>query len=220
MAEVVHRLVEHFDWHGKVGVAFPAVVRNGVARSAANIDHSWIGTDIDAVFTAASELRRPRHQRRRRRRSRRDALRRRTERTGVVIMLTFGTGIGSGLFLDGKLVPNTELGHLYLDGEEAEHRAAAIVRDREKLSWKEWGRPRPPLPRTRRVPVLARPVHRRRWGQPQGRQVAAVRRRSTTEIVAADARERGRHRRRRARRRAGRRPAETHRATAQRRERD
>ena len=60
-------------------------------------------------------------------------------RDGVVIMLTFGTGIGSGLFLDGKLVPNTELGHLLLDGEQAEHRAAAVVRDREHLSWKEWG---------------------------------------------------------------------------------
>jgi polyphosphate glucokinase len=60
-------------------------------------------------------------------------------RDGVVIMLTFGTGIGSGLFLDGKLVPNSELGHLLLDGEEAEHRAAAVVRDREHLSWKEWG---------------------------------------------------------------------------------
>ena len=140
MAKVVHRLVEHFDWHGKVGVAFPAVVHNGVARTAANIDPSWIGTDVDAVFTAASNcavhvindadaagLAEMRYEIGR-------------ERTGVVIMLTFGTGIGSGMFLDGKLLPNTELGHLYLDGEEAEHRAAAIVRDREQLSWKEWGR--------------------------------------------------------------------------------
>jgi polyphosphate glucokinase len=139
MAKVVHRLVEHFDWHGKVGVAFPAVVRNGVARTAANIDPSWIGTDVDAVFTAASNcavhvindadaagLAEMRYGIGR-------------ERTGVVIMMTFGTGIGSGMFLDGDLLPNTELGHLYLDGEEAEHRAAAIVREREKLSWKEWG---------------------------------------------------------------------------------
>jgi polyphosphate glucokinase len=140
MAKVVHRLVEHFDWHGKVGVAFPAVVRNGVARTAANIDPSWIGTDVDAVFTAASNcavhvindadaagLAEMRYGAGR-------------KRAGVVIMLTFGTGIGSGMFLDGQLVPNTELGHLYLDGEEAEHRAAAIVRDREELSWKDWGR--------------------------------------------------------------------------------
>jgi polyphosphate glucokinase len=140
MARVVVRLVEHFDWHGKVGVAFPAVVRNGVAHTAANIDPSWIGTDVDAVFTAASGcavhvindadaagLAEMRYGAGR-------------GRAGVVVMLTFGTGIGSGMFLDGQLVPNTELGHLYLDGDEAEHRAAAIVREREKLSWRDWGR--------------------------------------------------------------------------------
>jgi polyphosphate glucokinase len=139
MADVVRRLVEHFEWEGNVGVAFPTVVRNGVARTAANIDKSWIGTDIDAVFTKASGqpvhvindadaagLAEMRYGAGR-------------GRDGVVIMLTFGTGIGSGLFLDGKLVPNTELGHLLLDGEEAEHRAAAVIRDREHLSWKEWG---------------------------------------------------------------------------------
>ena len=139
MADVVRRLVEHFEWEGNVGVAFPTVVRNGVARTAANIDKSWIGTDIDAVFTKASGqpvhvindadaagLAEMRYGAGR-------------GRDGVVIMLTFGTGIGSGLFLDGKLVPNTELGHLLLDGEEAEHRGAAVIRDREHLSWKEWG---------------------------------------------------------------------------------
>jgi polyphosphate glucokinase len=139
MADVVRQLVEHFEWEGKVGVAFPAVVSNGVARTAANIDKSWIGTDIDAVFTKASGqpvhvindadaagLAEMRYGAGR-------------GRDGVVIMLTFGTGIGSGLFLDGKLVPNTELGHLLLDGEEAEHRAAAVVRDREHLSWEKWG---------------------------------------------------------------------------------
>jgi polyphosphate glucokinase len=139
MADVVRQLVEHFEWEGNVGVAFPAVVRNGVARTAANIDKSWIGTDIDAVFTKASGqpvhvindadaagLAEMRYGAGR-------------GRDGVVIMLTFGSGIGSGLFLDGKLVPNTELGHVLLDGKEAEHRAAAVVRDREHLSWKEWG---------------------------------------------------------------------------------
>jgi polyphosphate glucokinase len=140
MAKVVHRLVEHFDWRGKVGVAFPTVVRNGIARSAANIDPVWIGTDIDRVFTDASGcavhvindadaagLAEMRYGAGR-------------NRAGVVIMLTFGTGIGSGMFIDGQLVPNTELGHLYLDGAEAEHRAAAIVRERQELSWKDWGR--------------------------------------------------------------------------------
>jgi polyphosphate glucokinase len=140
MADVVRQLVEHFDWEGKVGVAFPAVVRNGVARTAANIDESWIGTDVDHVFSAASG--RPVH-------VINDAdaaglaemrFGAGRGRDGVVIMITFGTGIGSGFFLDGSLVPNTELGHLLLDGDEAEHRAAAVVRDRERLSWKEWGK--------------------------------------------------------------------------------
>ena len=139
MARVVGQLVEHFEWKGKVGVAFPAVVRNGIARTAANIDKAWIGTDIDAVFTEASG--RPVHVINDADAAGLAEMRygEGREREGVVIMLTFGTGIGSGLFLDGKLVPNTELGHLLLDGKEAEHRAAAVIRDREHLSWKEWG---------------------------------------------------------------------------------
>jgi polyphosphate glucokinase len=130
------------DWHGPVGATFPAVIQHGVARSAANVDKSWINTDVDAVFTeaapgtadvyvlndadaaglaearfgAAKDVR------------------------GVVIMLTFGTGIGSALLMDGVLVPNTELGHLELDGRDAEKRAAASARDEEKLSYKEWAK--------------------------------------------------------------------------------
>jgi polyphosphate glucokinase len=139
MADVVRQLVEHFEWEGNVGVAFPAVVRSGVARTAANIDTSWIVTDIDAVFTKASG--RPVHVINDADAAGLAEMRYGSGRgrDGVVIMLTFGTGIGSGVFLDGKLVPNSELGHLLLDGEEAEHRAAAVIRDREHLSWKEWG---------------------------------------------------------------------------------
>lgn len=138
MAHVVTELIDHFDWQGPVGVTFPAVVHHGVARTAANIDESWIGTDIDAVFTAASgrdvhvindadaaglaEVRFGAGR----------------DRDGVVMLFTFGTGIGSALFVDGRLVPNTELGHLELDGKLAEHRAAASARDRNKLSWKDW----------------------------------------------------------------------------------
>jgi polyphosphate glucokinase len=138
MADVVRQLCEHFEWTGSVGVAFPTIVRNGVARSAANIDPSWIDTDIDAVFTKASgcdvhvindadaagiaEVRFGAGR----------------GHDGVVLMLTFGTGIGSGLFHDGVLVPNTEFGHLELDGHDAESRAAASARDRDDLSWAEW----------------------------------------------------------------------------------
>lgn len=138
MAEVVCELIEHHGWSGPLGVAFPAVVRNGVVRSAANIDKSWLNVDADELFTNVSGL---------------DVHMLNDAdaagiaemqfgigrgRPGVVMMLTFGTGIGSGLFVDGVLVPNTELGHLELDGHEAEKRAAASARDRDDLSWKEW----------------------------------------------------------------------------------
>lgn len=138
MAEVVTRLLDHFEWSGHAGVTFPGVVHHGVARSAANVDKAWIGTDIDAVFTEASgrqvtvindadaaglaEMRYGAG----------------CERDGVVMLFTFGTGVGSALFLDGKLVPNTELGHMELDGQEAEKHTAASARDREDLSWKAW----------------------------------------------------------------------------------
>jgi polyphosphate glucokinase len=140
MAEVVGQLVRHFQWTGPVGVTFPAVVRKGVTLSAANVDKSWIGTDADALFTKvigndvrvindadAAGLAEMRYGAGR-------------DRHGVVLVLTFGTGIGSGLFIDGVLVPNTELGHLEVDGDDAEHRAAASAHDREGLSWKEWAK--------------------------------------------------------------------------------
>lgn len=138
MADVVVQLVSQHRWDGPVGVAFPAIVHNGVVRSAANIDASWLDVDADATFSAATGL----------------AVHMVNDadaaglaemhwgagrdRAGVVIMLTFGTGIGSGLFLDGVLVPNTELGHVELDGSDAEVRAAASARDRDDISWKLW----------------------------------------------------------------------------------
>lgn len=138
MAEVVVELARHHGWGGNVGCAFPAVVRNGVVRSAANIDESWLDVNADEVFgdalglgvhmindADAAGLAEVRYGVA-------------AGRGGVVIMLTFGTGIGSGLFIDGVLVPNTELGHLELDGCDAEKRAAASVRKREGLSWSEW----------------------------------------------------------------------------------
>jgi polyphosphate glucokinase len=142
VAEVVVKLVADHDWHGIIGATFPAVVQHGVAKSAANVDKSWIGTDIDATFTravgAGSEVVVLNDA---------DAAGIAEARfgaakgvSGVVILLTFGTGIGSALLVDGRLVPNTELGHLELDGHDAEKRAAASIRDEEKLSWKEWAK--------------------------------------------------------------------------------
>lgn len=142
MSEVVASLVEHHGWEGPVGCAFPAVVQHGVVHSAANIDRSWLEVDVDRLFSE----RLGRHHE--------DGVVMINDadaagiaemrfgvgrgRDGVVILLTFGTGIGSGLFVDGVLVPNTELGHLELDGAVAEHRASAKVRDRERLGWGEW----------------------------------------------------------------------------------
>ena len=138
MAKVVGQLVEHFQFEGHVGVTYPGIVRNGVIHSAANLDKSWIGVDADALFTEASgqdvhvvndadaaglaEVRFGAGR----------------GQQGTVLVLTFGTGIGSGLFRHGILVPNTELGHLEIDGHDAESKAAASAHDREGLSWKEW----------------------------------------------------------------------------------
>jgi len=138
MAEVLCELIRHHRWTGTVGCAFPAIVRDGVVGSAANIDKSWIDVDADALFTKVSglevhmindadaagvaEMRFGAGR----------------DRSGVVMVLTFGTGIGSGLFTEGVLVPNTELGHLELDGVDAESRAAASARKREELGWSKW----------------------------------------------------------------------------------
>ena len=121
-----------------VGVTFPAVIQHGVARTAANVHKSWIDTDVDALMT--SELGRPVHVvndadaagvAEARYGAARDV-------GGIVIVCTLGTGIGTALLLDGRLVPNTELGHLQVDGHDAETRASDSARDRENLSWEKW----------------------------------------------------------------------------------
>src|SRR3954447_3699783 len=123
-----------------VGVTFPAVIQHGVARTAANVDKSWIGTDVAGLLR--SELGRPVRvlndadaagYAENRYGAAKDA-------TGTVFMATLGTGIGSALIVDGVLVPNTELGHLKMGKHEhdAEHLAAESAREREDLSWKDW----------------------------------------------------------------------------------
>jgi polyphosphate glucokinase len=138
LAEVARQLVEHHQWDRPVGVCMPSVVTHGVVRSAANIDDTWLGVDGEELFREV--LGRPVH-------LVNDADAAGVAemrwgagrgRSGVVICLTFGTGIGSGMFVDGALVPNTELGHLELDGSDAEQRAAASIRQRDDLSWKQW----------------------------------------------------------------------------------
>jgi polyphosphate glucokinase len=123
---------------GTVGLAMPSVVQRGIARTAANIDSSWIGVDgasllrarigrpvvflNDADAAGLAEVRWG---------AGRDT-------NGTVIVLTFGTGIGSAIFVDGRLVPNTEFGHMELNGGEAEHWASARVRTEERLDWPAW----------------------------------------------------------------------------------
>lgn len=138
---VVRQLVDHFSWEGAVGVAIPSIVRHGVVHSAANIDQSWMGEDAVKRFSKA--LDRPVSVL-----NDADAAglaelhygHARDYAEGVVILLTLGTGIGSAIFVDGELLPNTELGHLEFHGSDAEHWASAKVREDQKLSWKAWGR--------------------------------------------------------------------------------
>jgi polyphosphate glucokinase len=123
-----------------VCVTFPAVIQRGVARTAANVDKTWIGTDVEALLRET--LGRPV-------RVVNDADAAGYAETrfgaakgveGTVFMATLGTGIGSALIVDGVLVPNTELGHLEVDGKDAETRAADSVRDAEGLSWPQWAK--------------------------------------------------------------------------------
>jgi polyphosphate glucokinase len=140
VADVVGEVVEHFGWNGPVGATFPAVVKDGITLSAANVDREWIGADADGLFTQrlnmpvtvlndadAAGLAEVRFGAGR-------------DRKGVVVMVTLGTGIGSGLFLDGHLVPNSELGHIEIDGKDAERMAADSVRVRKDLKWKDYAK--------------------------------------------------------------------------------
>ncbi|WP_103543610.1 polyphosphate--glucose phosphotransferase [Streptomyces sp. SM1] len=140
VADGVKEVVDHFGWTGPVGVTFPGVVTGGTTvRSAANVDKSWIDTDArvllgdrlgglpvtvvndaDAAGVAEMHFGAGRHHR------------------GTVILLTFGTGIGSAVFVDGVLVPNSELGHLELHGHEAEKRASSKAKEDHDLSWEDW----------------------------------------------------------------------------------
>ncbi|MFJ9522529.1 polyphosphate--glucose phosphotransferase [Kitasatospora sp. NPDC101801] len=138
VVEAVREVVEHFGHQGPVGLTFPGVVVGGRIHTAANVAKDWIGLDAAGLFREtldlpatvlndadAAGLAEVRHGAGK-------------GRDGVVLLLTFGTGIGSALFTDGALVPNTELGHLELRGKDAERRASSAARERHELSWAEW----------------------------------------------------------------------------------
>lgn len=138
--EVIAELIQHFNWKGKVGIGVPAVVKNGVVLTAANIDKGWIGqhinkhlskktgcqveciNDADAAGIAEVHF----------------GAGANTE--GMVFLLTIGTGVGSVIFMDKHLVPNLELGHLEFKNESIERYAADSVRKNLDLSWTDWGK--------------------------------------------------------------------------------
>lgn len=138
VAGVVASLVQHFAWSGAIGCTFPGVVEAGKILTAANLEPSWIGidgaelfgdatgspvtvlNDADAAGIAEMKFGAGKDSR------------------GVVLMLTLGTGVGSALFSDGQLVPNTEFGQILFRGGPAEKFVSDATRKKEALSWKEW----------------------------------------------------------------------------------
>ena len=140
VAAVVAEVAGHFSWTAPIGATMPGVVKNGTLLTAANIDKSWIGTNAAEVFSTATgcavtvlndadaagiaEMKFGAGK----------------GRGGVVVMITLGTGIGCAVFNDGVLLPNTELGHLEINGEDAETLASSRVREENDLSWSKWGK--------------------------------------------------------------------------------
>ena len=140
-AAAIAGIVEHFKYEGKIGVGFPSVVKNGVAMTAANLDKTWIGANIETVISKATgcevialndadaagmaEMRYGKGK----------------GKLGTVVLITIGTGLGSAIFTDGHLLRNTEFGHLLMkNGMIAEKYAADSVRKNEELSWRKWGK--------------------------------------------------------------------------------
>lgn len=138
VAATIAELIASVDYRGPVGVTFPGVVMHGTVMTSANMDHSWNGTSLvdtlapvlpgpvialnDADAAGLAEARYGAGE----------------GRSGLVIMITLGTGIGTALIYDGVLVPNSELGHIEVDGHDAESRASVAARERRHMSWEKW----------------------------------------------------------------------------------
>lgn len=140
VAETVAKIASYFEWNGPIGIGFPAPIKGGVAMMAANISEQWVGVNADGLFSKATgcpcttlndadaaglaemELGAGRGQ------------------PGTVIVLTLGTGIGTAIFYRGKLLPNTEFGHLEMNRKDAEYRASDFARQRDDLSWKKYAK--------------------------------------------------------------------------------
>lgn len=138
VAEIVAEIARHFSWQGPIGCGFPAAIQHGIVRTASNIDAAWMGVnavqlfsqvtdspvkvinDADAAGLAEMSFGAGR------------------DRKGVVLLITLGTGLGTTIFTDGILLPNTELGHIEIRGKAAEKRASDAVRQEKRLSWEKW----------------------------------------------------------------------------------
>jgi len=141
MAEVVHQIVKHFDHKGPVGCGFPTVIKKGICKSPGNLSKKWVGVNAETLFskttglpfTVVNDA---------------DAAGYAAMNYGVgkgkkgfVVMITIGTGLGSGAFLNGELIPNFELGQIpYKKYEKIELWAAASAKEREELSYEKWGK--------------------------------------------------------------------------------
>jgi polyphosphate glucokinase len=143
---VIKIIYEHFktnNWNGDVGCGFPGVIKEGKVHFVGNLDQEWIGVNVerelrkccstgrvrvinDADAAALAEMQFG------------AGKKFNNSNGGVILILTFGTGIGSAIFINGQLLPNTEFGHIELDGIIAEKKAATVVREQENLSWKKW----------------------------------------------------------------------------------
>ena len=138
IAKVIAEIVKHFKWEGPIGVGYPGVVQNGIVRTAANVDDSWISTDIEKLLTeitgcpstvvndadaaGLAEMKFGAGK----------------DNKGLVLLITVGTGLGTVLFAGGKLVPNLEMGHIILKGGDAEKYASDAARKNDKLTWEKW----------------------------------------------------------------------------------
>jgi polyphosphate glucokinase len=138
ISEVVAEIVKHFQWTGPIGAGFPGVVQKGIIRTAANVDNTWIDTDIeqllakvtacpvsvvnDADAAGLAEMKFGAGK----------------GNKGLVLLITVGTGLGTVLFSNGKLVPNLEMGHIILKGDDAERYASDAARQNDHLSWTQW----------------------------------------------------------------------------------
>lgn len=139
VGEVIDQLIKHFNWKGKVGIGFPAAIQKGIVKTAANIDKSWINTPVDQFISEktgckaytvndadAAGIAEMAHGAGK-------------NKSGVIMVLTVGTGIGTAIFNNGQLLPNTEIGHLQFKDITIEKYASDATRKRLDLNWKKWG---------------------------------------------------------------------------------